>query len=52
MRTGKFLARLPNAAKVICNTRAVPLALQIDAHQGRVFFCPVSANRSARLSIL
>ncbi len=31
MRTGKFLARLPNAAKVICNTRAVPLVRKNDA---------------------
>jgi hypothetical protein len=42
----------PALAHGRANTRAVPLVRQIDAHQGRVFFLPVSANRSARFSIL
>jgi len=34
------------------NTRAVPLVREIDAHQGRVFFCPLSSAGRTRCSKL
>lgn len=45
--SGKCLAQFTLLDIFKGNTRAVPLVRKEDAHQGRVFFCPITKEGGA-----